>query len=763
MFNSRFKKILFLFVSLVFISASVTFAQNTKADYMKIIHEALDYNMKECHNIIDKWKSNIKQSNLFGYSTTSYPANFAELLGFMYQETGEEKYVDKAVEMLLVYEDLKKIFPKEFYADRVEYARGLPPISDFFSMYSYPKAYLYIKDSKAISQNDRKIIERGVADCANFLMNYPEWGPMNRAILRSETFFYANLGLPNHPDAPKWKRMAQVLSSDSYQRWEEEDAAGYHPVWLLSLMRMVDATGDSYFYRSAIPRYYFDYFVNLTTPAGLIADFGDARWPSDWYRFIPIFEKAAAEYNEPMYKWVVNQIWNHVNEAGYQWTSAYSALMFVDAYKWTDESIRPEAPPSGSRLVMDDIVGKKVVFRNGFEPNSTFLLLNYRDEGKGAFAGREFLRTTICAEEEKTHHGHSDENSIAALFYNGSILLHDGGYRDNLPSGEYGQFRADYFHNRIVTRKNKFWRQIEGEYQEQSLWEFLRNSGAYRPVETQLINFLTFDNVDYSRSRLLDREMGYQWDRVVAYHKKDQFFVVFDLIKTLREDFFTHANLWHSRKILDSGEQWFVTNYDSIGTYENKSGNNLLIYFPVKEPVRTHGSFDLKRHWQDEKTMYETVSAYFYPGNMEVFVTVLFPHDSSVQPESLISKFEIVQTDKFPSAIGLKYTNGKTEEYFGVKGDLRMDYVQQNIRPRYDYKLGKVGYGPFETDGNFLYATINGNKIHWACSNMTKVMYLDKKLHESLELSFGLQLDGAPPRPGRAKWRYWEDEVTLEK
>ncbi len=28
----------------------------------------------------------------------------------------------------------------------------------------------------------------------------------------------------------------------------------------------------------------------------------------------------------------------------------------------------------------------------------------------GAYAGREFLRSTIAVEEEKMHHGHSDEN-----------------------------------------------------------------------------------------------------------------------------------------------------------------------------------------------------------------------------------------------------------------------------------------------------------------------------------------------------------------
>ncbi|MDZ7336418.1 MAG: hypothetical protein ONB32_14805, partial [candidate division KSB1 bacterium] len=173
-----------LFVGIV---ASTAIAQPTKSDYWKILQDAVEYNYQEYDQIMNNWKANIQKSNLFGYSPTSYPANFAELLGFMYQETGNEQYVTKAVELLVSYEEIKKLFPKEFYEDRIEYSKGLPPISDFFSMYSYPKAYLYIKKSNSISKKDRAIIERGVADCANFLMHYPEWGPMNRAILRAET------------------------------------------------------------------------------------------------------------------------------------------------------------------------------------------------------------------------------------------------------------------------------------------------------------------------------------------------------------------------------------------------------------------------------------------------------------------------------------------------------------------------------------------------------------------------------------------------
>ena len=235
-----------------------------------------------------------------------------------------------------------------------------------------------------------------------------------------------------------------------------------------------------------------------------------------------------------------------------------------------------------------------------------------------------------------------------------------------------------------------------------------------------------------------------------------------DAIKALREDYLTYSNLWHTRKILNQGEDWFDTAYDSIGSYVNKPGNNLLVYFPVKEYVRSIGSFDLRRHWQDEICMYEALSDHYYPGNMEIFVTILAPHDQSVAPAELVKKFELIETAKFPSAIGLKYTDGGRTEYFGIKRDLMMDYKPQNIRPRYDFELGKVMYGPFQSDGEILFAGVEGKKLYSAAANMTKVLYQDRILHESLNTSFNLQLDGGPVRWGRSKWRCWEGTIELK-
>ena len=80
------------------------------------------------------------------------------------------------------------------------------------------------------------------------------------------------------------------------------------------------------------------------------------------------------------------------------------------------------------------------------------MLLNYRDEGDGGLLFRDYLRDTIPVEEEKMTHGHADENSIVMLASGGALLLHDGGYRDFMPSGPYGAYRQDYFHNRLCVR-----------------------------------------------------------------------------------------------------------------------------------------------------------------------------------------------------------------------------------------------------------------------------------------------------------------------
>jgi hypothetical protein len=218
--------------------------------------------------------------------------------------------------------------------------------------------------------------------------------------------------------------------------------------------------------------------------------------------------------------------------------------MLLDGQRWGTDGLAAVPPSTLSEEVMEDVQGKKIVFRNGWRPEDTYLLLNYRDEGDGGLNFRDYLRDTIPVEEEKMTHGHADENGLALLMSGGAVLLHDAGYRDYMPSGPFGAYRQDYFHNRLCVRPEKIWMgqkkgqsrySIRDEVPGQGVLDFLRNAGSYRRVRTQKVDFLAFEDFDYSRTRLRDEEWGYEWDRAVVYVKDPELFIVFDVFKARRE------------------------------------------------------------------------------------------------------------------------------------------------------------------------------------------------------------------------------------
>ncbi len=738
---------------LCFVFAQILYAQ--KSQYLDEIKKSAEKGWKEYPDVIAQWKKNTKPNILWGYDSPAHPIYLASTLAFLYEQTQDKSYATKTVELLAMYGDLRNTYPKDYAKARAEYMNGVPAIANFFFMAPYIRAYLRIRNSGVLDEKTRQKIETDLAGSADFIFHFPEWGAHNRAILRAEALIYAALAMPNHPHAKKWRQMAEVIAGDNLKQWEIEDATVYHPVWLLSLFSYAEAANKPELYQTPIIKYYLEYFTRLIAPSGMIPEFGDARWSSslEGLRFVPIFEKGAAVYKSPEMKWAA-QITLQTSQKRSDVVGVGEAYMLTDAYRWADEAITPQRPTSLSQEVLEDVVGKKIVFRNGWDESSTYMLLNYRDEGDGGWLHREFLRQTISVEEEKMHHGHSDENSIALLMSKGSVLLSDAGYRDDLPSGKFGAFRADYYHNRLVARKNK-----RDKYQT-SLLEFVQNSGAYRPVRTQKIDFLNLKEVDMSRTRLIDDNLGYQWDRVITYVKEQNFFIVVDGIKIIRSDFFTFTNFWHAQHVLARGEHYFDVATDSIQTYKFSPQQSLLIYFP-ETYAKTAGVEPIRRSYQDEQAIYQTQSSGYKRGDTEVFVTVLIPHDRSIKPETLLPKVKLVEVSAPYKAVGLEIANGERKSILGVKIDLEMEIARENIRPRYLYDLGKVKYGDLETDAHFLFATVDKNTISYSASNVLKVIHRGKPLMEALPNTHGLQLDGAPDRVGFVKWRYWEDAVQI--
>jgi hypothetical protein len=759
-------------VSLSLVLSATLFSQSLKQDYLAYIQQAAELGWQEYPGVVASWKKNVNPSPLWGYDAPAQPIYLADILGFLYQHTQDNAYADKVRKILVEYGSLRDAYPKDFWKTRAEYRNGMPALSNFFFMPAYARAYLRIRDSPALDARSRESIERDLAQSLDYVFTFPEWSAMNRAMLRAEALYYGALALPLHANAAKWKQLAETLASDSLKQWEIEDASHYQPIWLLSVFCYAEISDRVEFLDSPIIRYYLEYFLNLLAPHGSIADFGDAHWNSGWDRFIPVFEKAAAAYRNPQYKHAAREMLVRARQrlhagrlkAGqplelngqpifYGGTGFGSAL--TDAYRWADDSIVPQVPASLSREVLEDVIGKKVVFRNGWDPTSTFLMLNYRDEGDGALLQRDYLRQTLSVEEEKMHHGHADENSICLLMSGGSVLLHDGGYRDDLPSGQWGAYRADYFHNRVVARQNK---RAAG----QGLFEFIRNSGAYRKVQTHKIDFLNFKEVDVSRTRLVDADLGYESDRIITYVKRGNFFIVVDGIRVRAPGYYTFANLWHTRKIIEQGKQFFSTAIDTIGSETLPDNRTLLVVFPENE-AKEIGSYPEKRHYQDETALYQTVSSHYAAGALEFFVTLLVPQAKGEKPAKAADRFRLVKADRFPQALGIEFDEAGTKSIVLVKLDLEMDLARENIRPRYQYHRGKFRCGELETDASYVVVQKNQGRVKYSAATFTKLSYKGQTLIESQPTTFPLQLDGAAPRVSLPKWRFWEDEVAVRE
>ncbi|MEX1139522.1 MAG: heparinase II/III family protein [Bacteroidota bacterium] len=747
---ARFNTDLLRLPVLMLVWNSVASGQN--AIYLEEIKKTAEKGWQEYPGIIERWKQTTMPNVLWGYDSPGHPLYLACTFAYLFEQTGEKEHARKAAELISTYGSLRSVLPKGYDTSRAEYMSGVPAIANFFYMPPYIRTYLRIRNAGVIDAKTKGVIERDLAGSADFIFHFPEWGAHNRAMLRAEALIYAALALPDHKNAGKWRQMAAIIAEDNLRQWEIEDATVYHPVWLLSLYSYAEAANRLDLFDSPLTKYYLEYYKKLIGPNGTVPEFGDARWNSGWegLRLVPVFEKGAAVFRDPELKWAAKTIFESAKKHS-SVLGVVDAYSLSDAIRWGDETIVSRRPVSLSQEVLEDVVGKKIVFRNGWEDQSTYLLLTYRDEGDGGWLHREFLRRTISVEEEKMHHGHADENSIPLLMSKGSVLLHDADYRSDLPSGKFGAWRQDYFHNRIVARLNK-------RDANQSVLEFVQNSGAYRPVVTRKIDFLNLREVDMSRTRLIDNVLGYQWDRIITYVKEEDLFVVVDGIKVLRSDFFTFTNFWHGRHILSKGPDYFDIATDSIQRFQFATNRSLFVYFP-ETYAKTIGSETISRSHQQEQAVYQTQSSHYNAGDTEVFVTVLIPHDRKASIASLKEKIKLTSVSKPYLAVGLEIRREGKTSVLGVKIDLDMDLARENIRPRYLYDLGKVRYGDYETDADYFFATTKNKQVEYSASNVLKVIYKGKPLMEALPNTHGLQLDGAPPRVGFVKWRYWEDTV----
>jgi hypothetical protein len=738
--------------------------------YLQYARASADYTWDHREEILKRWRETFDPESPFGYRAPGGLIDMALIYAYLFEKEGNAVHAERAKSVLVTYGDYRSQFPDWAAKKRPDYSNGVPALPDFFVVMRFVRAYETLHRLGKLSPAEASAVESLVAHSLDYLLQTSEWGTMNRTMLRAESLAWAVRAMKNHPRTAAYEMQRRALGDDNWGNWQIEDAALYHGVWVYALLGYADALGrTSDLFKTPEFYYYTHYFLNLMSPAAMVPDFGDAHWGSNWQHFLVFFEAAAARLNEPTMKWAAQTIAAKFVDFKNP-TSAGLGCFLLDAYRWGRDDIAATPPTSLSAEVMEDVQGKKIVFRNGWKSDSTYLLLNYRDEGDGGLNFRDYLRDSIEVEEEKMTHGHADENSIVLLMSGGSVLLHDGGYRDYMPSGPFGAYRQDYFHNRLVVRPEKiFIGQKAGENRysskdavpAQPLFDFLRDAGSYRPIRTKKVDFLALPEFDYTRTRLIDDGWGYDADRVVVYVKDPEMFVVFDIFKSRTAEYFTLANLWHTRQILARGEHWYDTVYDAIGAEKLPTDRRLLICFPQTH-YRFEGVEPLKRHNQDEQTIYQMTASHFEPTHTEGFVTVLIPHGKDQPASALAERVRFIESVPTRTGLGVTIQAAGRVITVGVKNDLRMDMARDWRRPRYLYERGKIAYGLLETDGDLVFASEGMGELSYTIVNMTRAQRGRQVLFQSGQTFHGLPFDASTDMSGFDKVRYWRDTVRID-
>jgi hypothetical protein len=740
--------------------------------YLEFARVAADWTWEKYDSLEQLWYKSIDPMNVFGYRPPSRFLEAASIYATLFELEGNNKYAERAKTILLKYDDYAKYYPESAAKARPDYSEGTPALPDFFTTMRYIKPFEILNRKGYLSVSEVNEMKRVIIHNINYLLQSQEWGAMNRAALRAETLSWAVRALPDIPEAEKWRSYEYAIGYDNWGNWEIEDAMLYHAVWLCSMIGYADSKQQIKELFSTPEMYYYShYFLNLMAPNGMVAAFGDSRLNDNWDRWLVYFETAAHIYSNPELKWAASIIANKFIDFN---NNAATGLAYelLDCYRFGTDKILPVKPTNLSQEVMEDAQGKKIVMRNGWEPTSSFLLLNYKDEGESGLIYRDYLRDGIAVEEEKMTHGHADENSIPLLMYNGSVLLVDGGYRDYMPSGAFGNYRQDYFHNRLVVRPEKiFMGQKQGEnrystpnmeaVQGQSVLDFVHNAGSYRQIRTNKVDFITLPDFDYSRTRLTDETMGYEWDRIITYIKDPGLYVVFDIMKGRKEQYFTAANMWHTRIILNSGPHWYDTMYDSVYTYKNNTDNHLWIYFP-KNHYRFESVEPERRNYKNELVISEYTGQFFESGQHIGFITVLVPHGKEVDASAWKDRIRLIETGEAEPGLSVEIISGSDIIQVGVKSDLRMDMIRDYRRPKYTYESGKIVYNKVETNGDFFITRKSEDKLSYTAVNVTKILYEGKLLFEQKPAYFGLAFDGSPDVQGIGKARYWRETIMLK-
>jgi hypothetical protein len=716
----------------------------TKADFYQYILESYRRDSKILQAQIDQWRLMYSSDNaLFGYMAPKFPLQMAAVAAFLYQQIGEMAYAHQSRDIFLGYRQFTENYPVEAIGLRPEYAEGIPPLDAVFDPLIFAPACERIRE--AITPEAYIQLSEIAADSLRTLWRFPEWGGHNRAALRAASLACCAHAFPDHSQAQAWLELADELIEESWGRWSIEDTMMYQAHWMRAMIVYAAARGRTGLADLIQTRIYLKAIVQLLSPPGILPDFGDSHWltHSHW-EWLALLEWGAAIYQDSTFKWAASRLWETQSKEP---PNIYGALVLMLAWSWCDESV-PQQTPVTSDDALDDLVMKKLVFRTGWEHHAAYACVNYRNEGDYARVARDYLRTNLAVSAEKMHHGHSDEGSFSMLVENGTLLLHESGYRERPPDGIY---RGDFYHNRVVWRTGT--RLPEG-----TAWDILHDAGHYRPVRTERLYQSRLGEIDIRRIRICDEIENLDWDRSIFFLPSWSCWVVVDTLLALRTAPRTFSSLWWTTDVLEQQGIWARTHIKGVQAWKNTRDASLWVGIPGIPAQNNWLSVESKRRsYQDEVLIASTWSGEHRLARAVNFVTVLWARPYQAGFAEGMMDISVMESQPMGRAIGITLGWAGESVTLVTLNDLYAGWLQEDIRPRYTAEQGWYQVDSLGSDGAFVVICKTGAKATAGMLNGTRLDYAGQNLFQMLPTAM-FQEDGSHQPGITARFR-WVGEV----
>ncbi len=594
-----------------------------REDYLQFFKETLDYYNKDFpERIIDRETSTrISGLNIL---LSGNIIRMAAVEATMFEFTGEKDYQNYANQVLEavvsginntpneLWEFIEYKTPEGNEKARIAY-QNVPKEATWFGRPWWHLGAFYLPlplatTCKSLNQSNgwkSRLLKDKTEDALARIVDYHVFGDSRYKGMRGAThniamtlargIYMTCLLLPDHPHVEQWRQWALETFQQNINRSSQEDASNYELDWFYSVLTVASflSKGKEVYY---LPhhRSYFEHFKEMVAPSGVCVGYGDS---GDYGNaaLLPVLEKGASVFHDGTYKHAALRHFMAINNLPLDNKYYYlQTTRWFEAYRWMDESVRPEAPQPGVRITHKGMS----VLRTGTGPNQVYLSLTSL-EGGG--------------------HGHFDANAIAHYSIGKSGLLQDGNY----------QWEQAFFHNRLLWREG---------VPSGKLLDYLRpkKNPAYPSKDSKKIVFASEGSpkgvedrwhpaeekhmsikfwADLSEFKVVRSVLGPQ-ERTILLDRDGRCFV-FDYLKS--DTSTTAASLYYTPEIVEKGSWWVL----GTGSPESSLYNLLITSL---EPRELNSESQVRRH-TSEQVVYSSKTGHFKRGTW--FVTGLIPKEKS--------------------------------------------------------------------------------------------------------------------------------------